>query len=341
MHELLFQTFHKTQTMQSKKILITGAAGFIGFHAVKKLSAEGCEIVGIDNLCLSNKTPIKTHRLNELINMSSQLNFTFIQLDINHPKKLEALFSNHSFDFVFHFAAETGVRESILFPHKYMKTNVQGFVNVIDLCHKYKVKKFIYASSSSVYGLNSKKVFSENDTTECPISPYAASKKSNELTAYSYSYLHKVHTVGLRFFTVYGPWGRPDMFYFLFSDAIKNNKSISVFNHGNMKRDLTYIDDVTSCLARFLNYSESPQKVPYHIYNIGRSESIKLIDLIKIMENIIGQNANKIFEDIQEGDMINTKADMSLFYHDFGYKPMTDFEDGFVLFYDWYKSYKK
>ena len=341
MREMLFQTFQKTQPMQSKKILITGAAGFIGFHAVKRLSAEGFEIVGVDNLCLSNKTPIKTHRLDELNKMSSQLNFTFIQQDINHPKELEALFSNHAFDFVFHFAAETGVRESILFPQKYMKTNVQGFVNVIDLCHKYKVKKFIYASSSSVYGLNSKKVFSENDTTEFPISPYAASKKSNELTAYSYSYLHKVHTVGLRFFTVYGPWGRPDMFYFLFSDAIKNNKSISVFNHGNMKRDLTYIDDVTSCLARFLNYSEPPQKVPYHIYNIGRSESIKLIDLIKIMENVIGQNAHKMFEDIQEGDMINTKADMSLFYKDFGYKPITNFEDGFVLFYDWYKSYKK
>jgi len=273
--------------------------------------------------------------------MSSQLNFTFIQQDINKPKELEALFSNHAFDFVFHFAAETGVRESILFPHKYIKTNVQGFVNVIDLCHKYKVKKFIYASSSSVYGLNSKTEFSENDTTECPISPYAASKKSNELTAYSYSYLHKLHTVGLRFFTVYGPWGRPDMFYFLFSDAINNNKSISVFNHGNMKRDLTYIDDVSSCLARVLNYSELPQKVPYHIYNIGSTESIKLIDLIKIMENVIGQKANKMFKDIQEGDMINTKANMSLFYQDYGYKPMTNFEDGFVLFYDWYKSYKK
>ena len=202
MHELLLQTFQKIQTMQSKKILITGVAGFIGFHAVKRLLEEGFKIVGIDNLCLSNKTPIKTHRLNELIKMSSQLNFTFIQQDINHPKELEVLFSNHAFDFVFHFAAETGVRESILFPQKYMKTNVQGFVNVIDLCHKYKVKKFIYASSSSVYGLNSKKEFSENDTTECPISPYAASKKSNELTAYSYSYLHKVHTVGLRFYCV-------------------------------------------------------------------------------------------------------------------------------------------
>ena len=272
--------------------------------------------------------------------MSSQLNFTFIQHDINHPKEHEALFSNHAFDYVFHFAAETGVRESLLFPHKYIKTNVQGFVNVIDLCYEYKVKKFIYASSSSVYGLSSKTEFSENDSTECPISPYAASKKSNELTAYSYSYLHKLHTVGLRFFTVYGPWVRPDMFYFLFSDAINNNKSVSVFNQGNMKRDLTYIDDVSSCLARVLNYSEPPQKVPYHIYNIGSTESIKLIDLIKIMENVIGQKTNKIFKDIQEGDMINTKANMSLFYQDYGYKPMTNFEDGFVLFYDWYKSYK-
>lgn len=329
-------------------ILITGAAGFIGFHTAEKLLQQGESIVGIDNLNDYYAPQLKEDRLKLL---SSYKNFTFVKLDINDIAALENLFSQYGFTDVIHLAAQAGVRYSLKNPRAYVDANLAGFVNILECCRHNNIKHLIFASSSSVYGANIKKPFTESDRVDHPVSLYAATKKANELLAHSYASLYNLPCTGLRFFTVYGPWGRPDMAYFKFVKNIINGTTIDVYNNGSMRRDFTYIDDIVNGILQVLNKPAQPDLnwsskisaeisyAPYRIYNIGNGSPIQLLDFIKTIENILGKKAILNMQPMQDGDVTETFADISLLRQQFGYQPQIKIADGMRKFVDWYKDY--
>lgn len=331
-------------------ILITGAAGFIGYHLSKKLCLEGYDIVGLDNLNDYYDVELKKARLKELEGFK---NFKFYKEDIACKKNILEIFEKESPEIVINLAAQAGVRYSIENPYAYVESNLVGFMNVLEACRTYPVKHLLYASSSSVYGGNEKTPFSTNDNVDHPVSLYAATKKSNELLAHSYSHLYNIPTTGLRFFTVYGPYGRPDMAYFSFTKNIFEEKEIKVFNEGKMRRDFTYIDDIVESVFRLIDYvpksnpnwSEdvgiSSSFAPYRIYNIGNNEPETLLDFIETIEDKVGKKANKRFVGMQDGDVKQTFADTSDLEKTINFKPKTTLSDGIESFVNWYREYYK
>ena len=338
--------------MKEIKILVTGAAGFIGYHAVKALTEQGFQVTGLDNINTYYDVDLKYARLSdagiskndikhgELICSTKNSSYRFIQLDITDRVALTDLFEKERFTHILHLAAQAGVRYSLENPHTYIDSNVVGFENLLENCRHYSVKHFVYASSSSVYGLNNKIPYKETDVTESPASLYAATKKANELMAHVYSHLFAVPTTGIRFFTVYGPWGRPDMAPSLFMNAIMNEQPIRVFNHGNMQRDFTFIDDIVKGILKII-ISPPVKEIPYEIYNIGNSQPVELMNFIQIMEKTAGKKALLTMEDMQPGDVRNTYADTTHLEDDFDYKPCTTIENGIKKFYEWFVSYHK
>ncbi len=331
------------------KILVTGAAGFIGYHLSEKLCGNEDEVLGIDNL---NNYYDKNLKVERLIRLKRHENFKFFELDIKHNEQLIKFFEKEKFDFIIHLAAQAGVRYSIENPLAYIDSNIVGFMNILEACRKYPVKHLVYASSSSVYGANTKQPFSESDNVDHPISLYAATKKSNELLAHTYSNLFQIPTTGLRFFTVYGPWGRPDMAYFSFTKNIYEGKPIQIFNHGDLERDFTYIDDIIDGIFNLIDNvptenSDWDRKksdpatsfAPYRIFNIGNNKPIKLMDFITVLEDEIGKKAVKEFVSMQEGDVYSTYADISSLNKLIGFQPKTSIEDGLREFVIWYKEY--
>jgi Nucleoside-diphosphate-sugar epimerases len=325
------------------KILITGAAGFIGFHTSKRLLMNGHNVVGVDNLNNYYPVSLKEGRL-ALLNNISKDNFSFINADISSFNKMEEIFISGNFDVVCNLAAQAGVRYSFENPHAYIQSNIVGFMNLIELCKKYNIEHFVYASSSSVYGNNNKVPFSELDNVDKPQSIYAATKKSDELMAYVYSGQLGLKTTGLRFFTVYGPWGRPDMAPYLFMKSIINGEPIKVFNNGNLNRDFSYIDDIVTGTVKVIESQQKPSTeydIPYRLYNIGNSHPINLMDFIGTIEEVTGKKAIKVFTEMQRGDVYTTYADTSKIEHDFDFKPNTPLIYGITELYKWYKDYYK
>jgi UDP-glucuronate 4-epimerase len=331
------------------KVLVTGAAGFIGFHLAKRLLDSGCHVAGVDNLNHYYDVKLKEDRLEIL---ASNENFEFHKIDLSDKNGLEKIFGNTSFDVVVNLAAQAGVRYSLTNPGAYVDSNIAGFVNILECCRHNNVKHLVFASSSSVYGANTKMPFSVHDNVDHPVSLYAASKKSNELMAHTYSHLFQLPCTGLRFFTVYGPWGRPDMALFLFTKAILAGKPIKVFNHGKMKRDFTYIDDIVEGVVRVMNRLPEPNQkwsgdapdpgssyAPYKLYNIGNNNPVELMEFIAAIENILGKKAEKEFLDLQPGDVPATYADIDDLIKDVGFKPATTIETGIARFLSWYKDY--
>jgi UDP-glucuronate 4-epimerase len=331
------------------KILVTGAAGFIGMSTSLRLLARGDEVVGIDNMNDYYEVSLKENRLKCL---TSQPGFRFIKCDIADRSVMEKLFADERFDKVIHLAAQAGVRYSIKNPHAYVDSNLVGFVNILEGCRHNKVQHLVYASSSSVYGGNTKMPFSEHDSVDHPVSLYAATKKANELMAHTYSHLYDLPTTGLRFFTVYGPWGRPDMSPFLFAGAILNNRPIDVFNHGNMQRDFTYIDDIVEGVIRSMDRSAEPNPAyvpdeadpatstaPYRVFNIGNNQPVQLLDFIGAIESAIGKQAEKRFLPMQDGDVQATYADTMLLDDWVGFAPSTPIQEGINRFVAWYRDY--
>jgi len=340
--------------MKKKTILVTGSAGFIGFHLVKHLIKLGHNVIGLDNINDYYDVNLKFERLEKLgisrfqaskfdkltKSISFGDNLLFIRLNLEDSDLLSKLFLRYKFDIVCNLAAQAGVRYSINNPSAYINSNVVGFLNILECCRHNNIKRLVYASSSSVYG-NSKQVpFNEIDNVDNPISLYAATKKSNELMAHTYSHLYGFETIGLRFFTVYGSWGRPDMAYFLFTDAIVNNRPIKVFNNGNLSRDFTYIDDIVDGIVNTL-LNDSNNKSLNKLYNIGNSTPIKLLDFIMAIEKELGIEAVKDMLPMQAGDVYQTWADISLIEKDYNYKSHTTIKQGVKVFIDWYKNYYK
>tara|TARA_R110000868_G_scaffold184619_4_gene426246 strand:+ start:5182 stop:6207 length:1026 start_codon:yes stop_codon:yes gene_type:complete len=337
------------------KILVTGAAGFIGFFVAKSLIEKGHTVVGLDNINDYYDVNLKYDRLKELgLNRSdaevfnkiaissSNSKLSFIRLNLEDRVNLPRLFKTQEFDKVCNLAAQAGVRYSIENPEAYVDSNVVGFLNILECCRNYKIKHLVYASSSSVYGLNEKIPFETSDNVDHPISLYAATKKSNELMAHTYAHLYGFKTTGLRFFTVYGPWGRPDMAMFLFTDAIVNNKPIKVFNNGKLERDFTYIDDITEGVVRIIQKpiaEETDKKNLFKIYNIGNSKSVKLMDFITAIEESLGTEAKKDMYPMQPGDVEKTWANVDDLIADYEYRPNTSIKSGVQRFVDWYKQY--
>lgn len=331
------------------KILVTGAAGFIGFHLCKKLVTLGHEVTGLDNINDYYEVDLKLGRLKELgiednpdwnviINSKDYNTFCFIKMNLEDKENLPKLFKELQFDIVCNLAAQAGVRYSLENPMAYVDSNIVGFVNLLECVRNFGVKKLIYATSSSVYGLNEKIPFSVKDNVDHPISLYAATKKSNELMAHTYSHLFGIETIGLRFFTVYGPWGRPDMAMFLFTKSILQNKPVKVFNNGNLSRDFTYIDDIVEGVtATMLKEREKPPL--YSLYNIGNSKPVKLLDFISEIEKVTGIEAKKEMLPMQPGDVEKTWADVQSLIEDFDYKPDTPIETGVRNFIEWYREY--
>ncbi|SHG23229.1 NAD-dependent epimerase [Dysgonomonas macrotermitis] len=336
------------------KLLITGTAGFIGYVLTRKLLElnTNIEIIGLDNINDYYDVRLKYGRLHQLgINgkdiehgkkASSSIfpNLSFVKLDLEDKTNLDKLFSDEKFDIVCNLAAQAGVRYSIENPYAYINSNIVGFLNILEACRHNPVKHLVYASSSSVYGMNEKVPFSEEDKVDSPVSLYAASKKSNELMAHAYSNLYKIPTTGLRFFTVYGPWGRPDMAPFLFTKAIANGDEIKIFNNGNMLRDFTYIDDIVDGIIKVLTHIPQ-QDIPYKIYNIGNSTPVKLMDFINEIEVALNKEAKKVFLPMQPGDVYQTYADTSQLENDVNFKPNTSIKDGVKSFIDWYIDFYK
>jgi UDP-glucuronate 4-epimerase len=331
------------------KILVTGAAGFIGMHTALKLLDLGHQVIGIDNLNDYYDVQLKLDRLNQI---SSKLNFQFLKIDIADRLAISNLFSSEQFDKVVHLAAQAGVRYSITNPTAYIDSNLVGFGNILEGCRHTGTQHLVYASSSSVYGGNKKMPFSEDDGVDHPVSLYAATKKSNELMAHSYSHLYGTPTTGLRFFTVYGPWGRPDMAPMLFAKAAFSGEAIKVFNNGQMSRDFTYIDDVVEGIALALDRAPSvndeydsvqslpnSSRAPYRIFNIGNSSPVPLLDFISAIENQIGVRIEKIYLPMQDGDVQATYADTSLLRKWIGSSPSTPIDAGVKSFVDWYRDY--
>src|SRR5690554_654758 len=335
------------------KILVTGSAGFVGYHLCEKLISLGHEVVGLDNINDYYDVNLKYGRLKELGILESEIEYNklveserhgaqcrFIKLDLEDKVNLPLLFKQEKFDMVCNLAAQAGVRYSIEQPMKYVESNIVGFVNLLECVRHSGIKKIVYASSSSVYGMNEKIPFSTEDNVDHPISMYAATKKSNELMAHTYSHLFGIETIGLRFFTVYGPWGRPDMAMFLFTDAILNDKPIKVFNEGNLSRDFTYIDDIVDGVVATL-VRERNGKSNYSLYNIGNSKPVRLLDFIEAVEKATGKTAIKEMCPMQPGDVERTWADVESLQEDFGYRPDTAISVGVEGFVEWYKRYYK
>lgn len=329
------------------KYLVTGAAGFIGNFVSERLCDAGHEVIGLDNLNDYYDPNLKLARLKRLDKFDD---FTFVKLDLADREGMATLFSEQKFDRVIHLAAQAGVRYSIENPMAYIDSNLVGMATVLEGCRHNKVQHLVYASSSSVYGMNEKMPFSTEDAVNHPVSLYAATKKANELMAHSYSHLYDLPTTGLRFFTVYGPWGRPDMAPFLFTDAILNDREIKVFNHGKMKRDFTYIDDIVEGIIRIQdvvptrnadnpNTSPSSSKAPYKVFNIGNNEPIALMTFIEAIEKAAGKEAKKNYMPMQAGDVPATFADIDSLKEEVGFKPDTDIEYGMQQFVDWFKQY--
>jgi UDP-glucuronate 4-epimerase len=342
------------------KILITGTAGFIGFHLAKKLLERGDTVIGIDNINDYYDVNLKYARLaetgisreaeqwNTKVQSSKYENYSFVRMNLEDREQLMELFASEKFDKVCNLAAQAGVRYSLENPHAYINANIVGFINILEACRYYNIKHLAYASSSSVYGNNTKMPLSTSDNVDHPISLYAATKKSNELMAHTYSHLFGVPTTGLRFFTVYGPWGRPDMALFLFTKAILNNKPIKVFNNGNMVRDFTYVDDIVEGVTRVIDNppsKSSPHRgdkrgaSPYKIYNIGNSSPVQLMEFINAIEHHLGKKAIKEYLPMQPGDVPRTEADVTDLVQNLGYKPDTAVKKGIGEFVKWYKIY--
>lgn len=330
------------------KYLVTGAAGFIGSAVTERLCALGHQVVGVDNLNDYYDVSLKQARLQRAANPL----FTFIELDLADREGVAQLFADQQFDKVIHLAAQAGVRYSIDNPLAYADSNLVGHLTILEGCRHHKVKHLVYASSSSVYGLNHKTPFNTSDSVDHPISLYAATKKSNELMAHTYSHLYGVPTTGLRFFTVYGPWGRPDMALFKFTNAILEGKEIDVYNHGDMRRDFTYIDDIVEGVMRIQDVipesnpdwtvetgSPATSSAPYRVYNIGHGSPVKLMDYIEALEEALGIEAKKNFMDMQPGDVYMTYADTEDLFNATGYKPEVKVKEGVKAFVDWYRSY--
>ena len=328
------------------KILVTGAAGFIGFHLSQYLlKNDNNIIIGIDNLNSYYEVSLKKARLNQL---KTEKNFTFCLADIANQKHISQIFAEHKFDYVVHLAAQAGVRYSIENPYTYVDSNLTGFINILEGCRHGDIKHLVYASSSSVYGANTKIPFSVSDNVDHPLSLYAATKKANELMAYTYSHLYKIPTTGLRFFTVYGPWGRPDMAYFLFTKSILSGQPINVFNQGNMRRDFTYIEDIVEGVTKVIYKVPVNSKangielqVPYKIYNIGNNTPVDLKHFIEILEKCLGRQAIKKYLPMQPGDVPITYANIDNLAKDIGFKPSTDLTIGLEKFVSWYREYYK
>ena len=331
------------------KILVTGVAGFIGMHSAKKLLDDGHEIIGIDNLNDYYDITLKEDRLKLL---EGYKNFRFLKLDIKDQKDVADLFKKESPQRVLHLAAQAGVRYSIQNPYVYIDSNIQGFINILEGCRAIKTEHLVFASSSSVYGGNTKVPFSEHDNVDHPVSLYAATKKANELMAHTYSHLYQIPTTGLRFFTVYGPWGRPDMSPMLFTKAILADEPIQVFNHGDMMRDFTYIDDIVASVNETLFKTATPNRnfdgqhpdpatshAPYRIFNIGNSHPVPLMQFIETIEDALGKKAIKKMMGMQAGDIKITSADTSELNQWINFKPNTSIKEGVKRFIDWYKNY--
>jgi UDP-glucuronate 4-epimerase len=336
------------------KILVTGAAGFIGSHVSLYLLGRGDEVVGLDNLNDYYDVNLKLARLERVKQHKNAAHFSFVKMDVEDRVGMPALFAEHKFDKVVHLAAQAGVRYSIENPHAYIDANIVGFMNILEGCRHNQVKHLVYASSSSVYGANEDMPFSVHDNVDHPLSLYAASKKANELMAHTYSHLYNLPTTGLRFFTVYGPWGRPDMALFLFAKAIIEGEPIKVFNYGNHRRDFTYIDDIVEGIIRTLDKTaqSNPQwsgkepdpgtsKAPWRVYNIGNQSPVQLLDYIETLENALGKKAEKELLPLQPGDVPDTYADVEALVNDVGYRPETTIQEGIGNFVEWYKGYFK
>ncbi|HEX8041320.1 MAG TPA: NAD-dependent epimerase [Chryseosolibacter sp.] len=335
----------------SKQILITGSAGFIGYHLTQKAVSLGYAVTGIDNLNDYYDVSLKKARLDNLRKLPG---FSFQQIDLANAEGLNRLFSENRFDAVINLAAQAGVRYSLTNPHAYLESNLRGFLNILEACRHNKTGHLIYASSSSVYGANKKMPFSVHHNVDHPISLYAASKKANELMAHTYSALYELPTTGLRFFTVYGPWGRPDMALFLFTKAIFEGKPIDVYNHGKMKRDFTYVDDIVEAIVRLIPKAAKPNPgwngltpdpsssfAPYRVYNIGNNKPVELLRFIEVIEQKVGKKAIKNFLPIQDGDVPETFADVEDLMREVDFRPSTPIEVGVGKFVDWYReSYK-
>ena len=322
--------------MKNKNYLITGSAGFIGFHLSKKLLSEGFNVLGVDNLNNYYDQKIKQDRNNIL---KKYKNYRFNKIDIKDYKKLDRIFKKNSIHGVVNLAAQAGVRYSLKNPRSYIENNINGFFNILELSKKYRVKKFIYASTSSIYGLQKKFPLKENFNTDNPIQLYAATKKSNELMATSYSHLYKMDTVGLRFFTVYGPWGRPDMALFKFTKNIIKGKPIEVFNKGKHERDFTYVDDIVNGIFNIINNKKS--RFGAKIFNIGNGKKIKLLKYIQLIEKNLDRKSKKKFLPLQKGDVIKTLSDTKLIKKHYNYQPKTNVSYGVKKFIEWYISYFK
>jgi UDP-glucuronate 4-epimerase len=325
------------------RVLVTGVAGFIGYHLAKRLLANGLEVYGIDNLSDYYDVNLKQARLAQLNPLPG---FTFQRLDLSDRQGIAQLFQTQPFDYVVNLAAQAGVRYSLINPHAYVDSNITGFVNLLEGCRQAQPKHLVFASSSSVYGVNPKVPFSTADNVDHPISLYAASKKANELMAHTYSHLYRIPTTGLRFFTVYGPWGRPDMAYFKFVRAIESGQPIDVYNFGKMKRDFTYVDDVIEGVVRVMHRppQEKPQgdansEVPCKLYNIGNHQPVELLQFIETIEQLLGKSAQKNFLPMQPGDVPMTYADVDDLMQDVGFCPDTPIEVGMHQFVKWYREY--
>ncbi|MEQ4532453.1 MAG: NAD-dependent epimerase [Mixta sp.] len=330
--------------------LVTGAAGFIGFHVTQRLLSAGHQVVGLDNLNDYYDVNLKRARLNQI----TSPDFTFIEGDLADREAIASLFAQHRFQRVIHLGAQAGVRYSIDNPHAYADANLIGHLNILEGCRHHKIEHLLYASSSSVYGLNRKMPFSTDDSVDHPVSLYAATKKANELMAHTYSHLYGIPTTGLRFFTVYGPWGRPDMALFKFTRAIIAGESIDVYNNGEMRRDFTYIDDITESIFRLQNVipqkdsswtvedgSPATSSAPYRVYNIGNSQPVTLMAYIEALESALGMKAQKNMLPMQPGDVLETSADTQALFDVIGFKPQTGVEEGISRFVSWYRDFYK
>lgn len=330
------------------KILITGVAGFIGSHLAKKLIAKDHEIIGVDNINDYYDPKLKEDRLKSI----GDKNFKFYKTDIEDDQKLSEIFEEHHPSVVVNLAAQAGVRYSLENPRAYIDSNIIGFMNILECARHYHIDNLIYASSSSVYGANTSKPFSTSDNIDHPLSLYAATKKSNELMAHTYSHLYNIPTTGLRFFTVYGPWGRPDMALFKFTDAIVHDRPIDVYNHGQMMRDFTYVDDIVEAMSRLIKRPAQPNNewdgakpdpgssyAPYKIYNIGNNSPVRLMTFVEAIENKLAKTAQKNFMELQPGDVPETYANVDDLYRDINFKPETSIQEGVNQFIDWYLDY--
>lgn len=332
------------------KILITGTAGFIGSHLSKKLISQGHEIIGIDNINDYYDVSLKKDRLKFI----GEKHFTFYKINLEDYKAMDEVFTNEKPDIVINLAAQAGVRYSLENPMAYIESNIVGFTNILECSRHHKVQQLIYASSSSVYGANTTKPFSTSDNIDHPLSLYAATKKSNELMAHTYSHLYNLPTTGLRFFTVYGPWGRPDMALFKFTKAIVEDKEIDVYNHGNMMRDFTFVTDIVEAISRLVDHPAQPNPewsganpdpsssyAPYKVYNIGNNSPVRLMEFVEAIENKLGKEAKKNYMELQPGDVPETYANVDDLFKNINFKPETTIQDGVNQFVDWYLDYYK